>query len=466
MTDSRHLPADEHTAGEPVRPQAVLMRRHLFFLPAVMLVAFSSLGPIGDNSFLWHVRAGELQLQAGEVLRSDPFSFTRFGDAWITQSWLAELGYAQLESMTGGLGWVPATVGLIGLLMLGFVGLAVYQRERSVWPVVGAVTVLGAGFIYFSVPRPVGASFAMLGVLIVILSNRERLAWALVPLLWLWALVHGTWVIAVVVIALEALRVRSARLALTGAAAAAATLLTPHGVAAWRFALDLSSNREALSYLSEWQPPDFTQPVLWPFLVVLGALLVAAVKRRIELRDLVVIVPVLFLGLMQERTVFVAVLILLPYAAGAIPRPFAAVPPDRESVGMNWVFAVAVVTILGAGFVMAEPTVSSKFPTDLVERLETDAVFHGAAVGGYLIYAEGPERLVYIDDRAELYGGAGFREFANATVGVGYRSLFEAWNIREAILEDDWPLVSDLEADGWNHVATEGRFVLMRASDG
>ena len=53
--------------------------------------------PIRDNSFLWHVRAGSLQIDQGSVLVADPFSFTRAGEAWRTQSWLLELGYARLD---------------------------------------------------------------------------------------------------------------------------------------------------------------------------------------------------------------------------------------------------------------------------------------------------------------------------------------------------------------------------------
>jgi hypothetical protein len=133
---------------------------------------------------------------------------------------------------------------------------------------------------------------------------------------------------------------------------------------------------------------------------------------------------------------------------------------------MNWLIAGAVGVALAGGFVTTRPGFSADFPTALIERLESEAVFHGAAVGGYMIYAEGPERLVYVDDRAELYGGDGFREFADATIGVGYRTVFDTWGIREAILEDDWPLLADLAADGWDQVATDGRFVLMRAANG
>ena len=50
--------------------------RHLFVLVPVLGVFAAAAKAITDNSFLWHVRAGTLQLDTGEVLRSDPFSFT------------------------------------------------------------------------------------------------------------------------------------------------------------------------------------------------------------------------------------------------------------------------------------------------------------------------------------------------------------------------------------------------------
>ncbi|MGA8039099.1 MAG: hypothetical protein WCA93_03220, partial [Acidimicrobiia bacterium] len=77
----------------------------LLTLPWVALV-IDAWSPIRDNSFLWHIRAGELQATAAQVLTTDPFSFTMLGHPWLTQSWLAELLYSWGESHWG-LGFVP-----------------------------------------------------------------------------------------------------------------------------------------------------------------------------------------------------------------------------------------------------------------------------------------------------------------------------------------------------------------------
>src|SRR5882724_5840020 len=67
---------------------------------------------LGDNSFLWHLRTGELILDHG-IPKRDPFSFTAAGTHWIAQSWLAELMYGALDRSIGAIG-IRIAVGLAG----------------------------------------------------------------------------------------------------------------------------------------------------------------------------------------------------------------------------------------------------------------------------------------------------------------------------------------------------------------
>jgi len=56
---------------------------------------------MGDPGTLWHTVAGERMLQTGEVIRTDPFSFTSQGQPWVAQQWLAEIGMALLHRIAG-----------------------------------------------------------------------------------------------------------------------------------------------------------------------------------------------------------------------------------------------------------------------------------------------------------------------------------------------------------------------------
>ena len=89
---------------DPAAPEPSQRRfslAHLVLVVPWVALVIDAWAPIRDNSFLWHIRAGELQASAGEVLVADPFSFTMLGERWLTQSWLAELLYGW-ENRTGG----------------------------------------------------------------------------------------------------------------------------------------------------------------------------------------------------------------------------------------------------------------------------------------------------------------------------------------------------------------------------
>ena len=171
---------------------AQLRVAHLRFLVPFVAIAWRASQPIGDNSFLWHVRAGTLQIDRGQVLTADPFSFTESGAAWRTQSWLAELGYGWLERTSGGIGWVPTMKFLAVSLAVGLVGLVIYRvSNRSHWVTLGALVLMLWQSSPFAVARPALLGFVLLACVVAIAHSNRRPLWALPLLFWLWASVHG-----------------------------------------------------------------------------------------------------------------------------------------------------------------------------------------------------------------------------------------------------------------------------------
>ena len=92
-----------------------------------------------------------------------------------------------------------------------------------------------------------------------------RLRWWLVPLTWLWAMVHGMWplaiaigVLAVVGMALDRSEGRpsTGRALLVPALSAVAAALTPVGPQLYGAVLVVGSRKR---YFSEWNTPDFTR---------------------------------------------------------------------------------------------------------------------------------------------------------------------------------------------------------------
>jgi hypothetical protein len=435
--------------------------RHLWLLVPLAMVGYRAGAALSDNSFLWHVRAGTLQLDTGEVLRSDPFSFTASGAAWRTQSWLLDLGYGGLDERIDGLAWVPWFVFVVGCCLFAFVGLIAYWATRDVTRAGIVMTLVAWIGTIFIVPRPVLVSFLLLAALVAALRFPGRLAWAMVLLIWIWAAIHGSWVMGVGLIGLEALRRRSWRLVATAAVAGMASLATAHGIGTWQVTWEFFQNRGALEYLSEWQRPNFLWPLLWPYVLAVLAIGYLAFRRRLHWADAIVIVPFAIFGTLATRSVFPALLVLLPFAAQAL-RPNVEAPARSGIPILNWGIAAAIMAMALLG-VTQSPSINERVSPPAVARaaLEPGRVFHGPGAGGALIYTEWPDRLVYVDDRAELYGAEMFQVTIAAMEGDGYDEVFALWELDQALLKADWPLVDALAADGWTERYRDANWVVL-----
>ncbi len=430
-------------------------------LAPLAVVAVLASRPIRDNSFLWHIRAGSLQQDAQSVLSADPFSFTAFAQEWRTQSWLAELLYASLETTFGGLAWANWMTFIVAACTLGLVGLAVWRSLPSpfgVGLVLAVVVWLMGPFVQ---PRPVIFSFFLLALLVVVLVRRDELVWVVIPILWLWAGVHGSWILGGLLVALEWIRTGDRRLFFAGGIGGIATLATAHGIGTWAIVLSFLESREMLGRMQEWAPPQLMNYTQAPYLLVLAGLAIALAMRRITLRDLVVIIPFAILGLTSRRAVVPATIVLAPWAALALSS--IRFPRSRISAraGLVLIGAVGALALLPMAVAPLGVLNTDRFPAPaLVALLEDRRAFHGDAEGGYLIYAEWPERRVYIDDRAELYGIGLFDEY-QATIDGAFERTFERWGIDAVLARQDWDLVPALTASGWRTLGEDNAHVVM-----
>lgn len=436
---------------------------HAIPIVPLFIVALLAANSIRDNSFLWHIRAGSVQLADERVLTTDPFSFTMLGAPWRTQSWLLEILYAYFEAWTTTLAWANVFVFVLGGLTAGFVGMSMYRGTRS--PVTVGFAMIATVWLAgpFLQPRPVIASYLLLALLVVVLQNRDRAIWLVVPIIWIWAAVHGSWVIGGGLIVLEWLRTSDRRLLKVGLAALATSFLTAHGIGAWQILSDFAGARDALELMQEWMVPDFGNIAQAPYLLLFVGIVVAAMRGKLSGRDLIVILPFLFFGMTTQRAVFPAAIVVAPWAALAFPRirvPRPSLSPAAAGFAMValTVLAVAPLAVQRLGVLDSE-----RFPSDEIQRaIEGRVLFHDDVVGGFLIYEDWPDRLVYIDDRAELYGAERIGEYIEAREGR-YEEIFEQHGFDAALTRTEWPLTDALADDGWRRIAEDDVFVVLIA---
>ncbi|MFP3914826.1 MAG: hypothetical protein ACLFWM_08120 [Actinomycetota bacterium] len=409
-----------------------------------------------DNSYLWHVRAGERQIDLGEVLTTDPFSFTMAGEPWRTQSWLAEILYAPLDAW-GGLSVAPFITTLCAAVTFLLLGVLAYRRSRSVISVVVYLVATSIAFAAFINPRPVIFSFPLFAA-VVVADDDRRLRWALPLLLWLWASVHGSFAIGLAFLGLRAIGRglgwrRLGELILIGLP----TLLTAHGLGVMEILLAFTRNRDAIDLMSEWQTPDLLSLPFLPVFAGFLALIWLAQKGRIQRSDWVLLIPFLALAVSANRAV-------PPAWIGLAPILGRMTIPVRTSLTARPAGLVLAMVVALFPFVLSpeEPVDNERFPIEAAGHLSAERVFHDDATGGWLIYRQWPGRRVYIDDRAELYGEQ-MRTFSDVRRSTaGWEEEFERWSIQEALLQDDEPLIGRLAAAGWNQTYQDEDFVVLQ----
>jgi hypothetical protein len=444
-------------APEPSR-RRVSVAHLVVLIPWVALV-IDAWAPIRDNSFLWHVRAGELQVRAGEVLTTDPFSFTKQGESWLTQSWLAEIAYSWLEDVFGGLGFVPWMLLVLTTLTFVSIGVFSYARSRSMTSTAVVLLLSTVLMVSFLVPRPVIFSFALFG-LVICAWESPRLRWTLPFLFWVWASMHGSFAIGLAYVGLSLIAEREWRWLPTAIVSGLVTLATAHGLGVVTMLLDFVEVRETLSLLSEWRRPELTSPVFIPFLLGLLIVAIALIRKRLPWRHLWLVAPFAVLGATSLRAVPPAWMAIAPAVAMAL-GPLAIGTARRISMVPGSVFAAVVVVL--PFLVRDEGGLSQeRFPVAASAQLEDVNTFHDDRAGGYLIWAMGPEFEVYIDDRAELYGEQ-LAEFVAVRDGEEpWEPVFAEEGIGQALLPADSDLVAEIAEAGWGIVHRDEEFVVLR----
>jgi hypothetical protein len=424
---------------------------HLAWLVPLTAIIIALRKPTEDNSYLWHIESGLRQLDLGRVLTADPFTFTAGGEAWRTQSWLIELLYGWFEGLAP-LASADVVVGVSAVILLGSVGLVV-GRRRGVMGPVAVVWVMWLTLGYFTA-RPVFASLALFALL-TLAVHRGRARWAIPALFWVWASIHGGFVVGLGYLVLEALRRRDRRFAVDAVAGAVAATFTAHGLGVWAILASFAGSSQNLDLISEWGAPDFVSIAHGPFLLAIVALVVMGAAGLVRTRDLWVIVPFLVFAFTANRAVPLAAIALAPYVF----------PENRLQVGRSALArpvagAVALLVVaLPAAVPIESDLFETRFPVEAAREMEPVRTFHDDSAGGYLIYAGFPH--VFIDDRAELFGEV-YEEFVEARAGVpGWEELFERYGLEQALVKPEDPLRSMLELSGWEQTYGDEEFVVL-----
>jgi hypothetical protein len=164
-------------------------------LPFLLLATVALLGirPLADGDVWWHLKTGEYFLQHRTFPDHDPFVFTAGGSRWIIRAWLTEVTFALVFRAAG----APGLILLKAALFTLAVGLLWRLGAAARCPApAAALALLLAALTAWPrlLERPESLSFVLAAAALALLLREDsgRATYLLVPLQVLWANVHSS----------------------------------------------------------------------------------------------------------------------------------------------------------------------------------------------------------------------------------------------------------------------------------
>ncbi len=465
-------PAEVRRSTAPV---AVLVPLVVLGALPLILLRFGT-QPISDPDSLWHVVAGRRLWESWQFTGPDKLG-TFAPLPFVYHQWLPELAMAGMDAIGGlaGVAW------LFQLMLLGFF-VATYALCRSQAGILAAVlasvaTWVGAGGSLSPRPQVVGFILLALSLAAWLRTAKDgRLRWWLLPLTFLWACVHGTWLYAVALAVLFSVgllldrrlgRDRISRTAGFVAGLVLVGLLTPVGP---RLLLTPFAVSEVSPFIMEWKPTPITDPSAAATLLMGLVVLVVWLRERQPVTWTHLLLWLFAMGstLMYARTIAVGAILVAPLFAGALQRALPERVVPRRTERRVLVGSSLVSLVLAAILVPVTASAPGKAPTGFDAYLAGlppgTVVWNVDALGGWLMY-EHPNVRPTMDTRAEVYGPEYVRAYVRAISGYpGWQETVSKTGARYAIVTQDGPLEAGLvHGDGWYEVASAETYVLLAA---
>jgi len=444
-------------------------------LAGIFLAA--NLIPVTPNDFWWHVRVGQWIVEHGRIPTADLFSFTRLGQPWTYQSWLAEIAYS-LVMRAGGL---PLVLLLQSVALTGAYALLLLTCRRAALGDLRSAA-LATLLAAFGSPnwnvRPQTASILLFAVTLYLIernaarqsSGRARLwqdpaLWFLPPLFVLWANTHGGFVFGLALLGSYVLargygwiRRREPfpiQLAVVALLCALATLVTPTGLGMIDYVLGFMRHPATVNLNVEFMPPTVRSldgQLFFGFVIIWFALLVGS-RYRPTPREAIRFVVFGVLALMARRNMIWFCLVAAPPLAACLHtwvsrmKSRSASDRGRPWVNRAFVFLIGVLVVLSLPWfrpylpihTLALNYVTGQTPVEaaayLCSQPQPRRTFHEQGYGSYLIWAC-PEVPVFIDTRIELYPPEQWDDYLNLSAARhDWEAILERYRIDTLLLD-------------------------------
>ena len=457
--------------------------------------------PICDEDFWFHLKTGQYIFATGSIPRTELFSFTFSGIPWVAHGWLSGVIFYAVYSVAG----LKTLIFIVALLTAIAFWIA-FKRANS-HPFFAGVALLLA--VWTALPnlgvRPRVFTILFASIYLALLGRfargvKERAIWWLVPLLTLWANLHGGFFIGLALIALtavgmvidrwagvleepEGLRSRLRTLALVFGACVLAGLVNPYGIKLYMAPIVVLRSSVFQNVVNDWLSPNFHlangRPLL--LLIMLMIAVLALAPRRPKPSEVLLFLATLYATLKTQRNAVILALVSAPLLATYFQLWFESTKFGRSFGSARSESNPRFALLFGIGlllplipFVLKLKSTTYGPPNQETMQVPVNAVtylnrngitgntFTEPNVWGAYVFWASPNR-VYIDGR-DVYPDTFVQEYVDITNGLkDWRGPFDQRGVQLVLLEPNTYLARELgDAPGWERIYQDDMSVVFR----
>src|SRR5215475_4696513 len=385
-------------------------------------VLLTALAPrlLSDPDTYSHIALGRWILEHHAVPMTDPFSATLRGTHWVAFEWLSQVAFAIAHEIGG---WVGVVALAAAAVATAFALLARFLLRE--WQPNAVLVALFAA-ILLTAPHILAlpVMVAWIATLIRAVDTRSPPPWLLLPLMTLWANLHGSFTFGLAMIApiaCDALwhtphsqRSSAARQWIFFAVLAlGAACLNPYGPEMILVTFRTAALGAALTTVTEWRPQDFAHLGVFE-MIMLGAFGFALYRgATLPLLRIMMVLGVLHLSLSQVRHADLLGMLVPIFLARPLAEQFGTLASGRTDMTLRpsaWPAAAALILLIGVtGLVSLRKDVSPPVritPANAIHSTDiakVGPILNEYDFGGYLDFVG---LAPFIDGRGELYGEA------------------------------------------------------------
>jgi hypothetical protein len=252
--------------------------------------------------------------------------------------------------------------------------------------------------------------------------------------------------------------------------------INPAGVRIFTYPFQTLFDPAMQKYIQEWFSPDFHNLIWQPFALMILALIGTGMigNHRISITRIILTLGFGFAALRSARHVPLFAIVVIPVLAEQVSSMIKIKPTEQApSRLLRWlntilISVIALIMILSLfqlpGKQQEAETIN--YPKAAVEWMVKNKpqgkLFNSYNWGGYLIWRLYPECPVYIDGRADLYGGKFITNYFDIySAKSGWEEKLNQENIQLVIVEPDAKLAESLQQSSEWKISFEDKVSLI-----